>query len=308
MGIKLTGALSDYIMQHLTRWSFIDDTSDKIDQITITFNASKIASLPPYGAKYQVSIHNVSRGSWEIIGTTIDGHNNMTIKLSNVLKYGLIKEKGTASFVDKSIKDIVTAIVEPCGYKTSVTPALGAKVINFYRANETAGDCLNRLAKDHGAVSKPFNGTWLFKSKHDTTTATGKQKPVVKVIAVTAVIRIALIKSSSDTYNGVKVSYFDEGQSKLIEIVKGSEPFDDQGTVLKDKAQDIIAAYTNYNANAKERISIELPVTNTDTGKAFAQGVLDVDYSRFIKGVFIIDSVTFNEKSVKIEGSKPNEE
>lgn len=306
MGIMIKGKNSDYIMQHLISWNLVDDVSDKIDQISLSFSAERMNTLPPYGAKYEVFIHGVSRGKWEIIWAGIDGLDVMTIKLSTVAKYGKVKEKATYSYIQKSIYEIVTAIVSPCGYVPDVGTDVGAKIINFYRNNETVGDCLNRLAKDHGCISKPFDRVWMVRTKGTPMNQAGKQKPTVKITHQTRLTRINLIHAANDSYKGVKVTYFDEDKNKHVEVIKGSEPFNNLGMVLKSKAMDAIAAYSNYNQNAEERISLDLPTSDPMTGYAFAQGVLEVDYSRFIKGTFVIDSVTMDENKTKIEASKPN--
>lgn len=308
MGMTIKGALSAEIMAACTGWSYIDDTSDDVDQVTLSFNASQFKSLPPFGAEYEVLIHGVSRGAgWKIIGSSIDGLNVMSIKLSTVEKYGLIKEKKTTSYVQKTLLEIITDVIKPCGYEVSVATSLANIKIDSFRKDETAGDYLNRIAKDHAAVSKPVNGVWQFKPKNDTTTTSGKQKPTVHIGKGNGKVKITLSESAHDEFKGVKVSYYDDDKGKLIDIERGSYPFDDRGVVVKNKAMDIIATYQKKHQNTRQSVSVEIPTSDPVVGMAFSQGVLSVDYSRFIKGVFVIDSVNMNPKTTTIKASKPNE-
>ena len=308
MGLTLKGKFAALIMESCTGWSLVDDTSDQIDQVTVTFNASQFASLPPYGTAYEVFIHGVSRGTgWKIVGSSIDGNDMMSIKLSTVEKYGQIKERKTTSYVQKTLLEIVTDVIKPCGYQVSVAPSLANLKLDAFRKDESAGDFLNRLAKDHAAVSKPINGVWHFKPKHDTTTTSGKQKPTVIIDQSVGKVRIVLSESAHDKFQGVKVSYYDEDKGGLIDVVRGSYPFDDRGTVVKGQAMEIIATYEKAHQNARQSVSVDIPTHDPRVGMAFAQGVLSVDYGRFIKGVFVIDSVSMNPRTTTIKASKPND-
>ena len=306
--MTIKGPLAAQIMAACTGWSYDDDTSDDVDQVTISFNASQFASLPPFGAAYEFLIHGVSRGAgWKVIGSSISDNDEMTIKLSPVEKYGLIKEKKTTSYVNKSLLEIVTDVIKPCGYDVSVAASLANIKIDSFRKDETAGDYLNRIAKDHAAVSKPVNGVWQFKPKHDTTTTSGKQKPTVSITQANGKVRITLSESAHDKFQGVKLSYYDEDKAELVDIERGSYPFDDRGVVVKKKAMEIIATYQKQHQNTRQIVSVEISTSDPVTGLAFSQGVLSVDYGRFIKGVFVIDSVNMNPKTTTIKASKPND-
>lgn len=303
--ITLKGAGSDYIIDNLIRFQFNDDTSDKIDQLSMTFNAQRLTSVPPYGAEYVVYIHGVSRGSWSVVGRSVDHLDVMSIKLSPVTKGSTIKERATKSYQSKTIKDIVEDVVAPHGYTVSISASLAQKVVHQYRNNETAGDFLNRIALEYGAISKPVNKVWQFKHKADVTNEKGKPKPTVIINSESRIISASVSGAGGDTYNGVKVSYWCEDKSERVQIVKGSAPFNDRGQHPKSKAIEIAESYQQYNKNAKENATVTLPSSEVIVGMAFAQGVIKLERGRFMQGTFIIDSVAVNERTTTIQASLP---
>lgn len=308
MGLTLKGSLAGQIIAAMTRWSYQDDTSDDIDQVTVSFMASQFSSLPPFGTEYQVLIHGVSRGAgWKIIGSSINEHNLMTIKLSTVEKYGLVKTKKTTSYVQKTILEIVTDVIAPCGYSVSVDEKLAHLKLDAFRKDETAGDFLNRLAKDHAAISKPMNGVWHFKLKHDKTTSSGKAKPTIHINKTIPKVSIELSESAHTKFKGVKVSYYDIDKGGLVDVTRGLEPYDIKGTVMQEEAEAILDTYEKQHKNNAQSISVVIPTSDPTVGMAFAQGALEVDYGRFIKGSFIIDSVSMNERTTTIKGTRPND-
>lgn len=304
--IKLKGDLSDYINQYITNWSLNDDVSDKIDQLSITFAADRIASLPPFGTQYEVFIHGVSRSTWEVIGTTIDLDEVMSLTLSPVSKQTNVKEKKTQSFNDLTLGEIIKAVIEPCGYSTSITPSLDSmKVTSEYRKDESAGDFLNRLADDYGAVSKPYGKVWLFKAKNDTTNDQGKQKPTITITDDTLVISAKFTRKGKDEFKGVTVEYVEFDSKERKKISKGSAPFKNIGLQSPDKAKEVMASWQQYVKSDAETLTVTLPTESEDTGKAFAQGVLAFNRGRFIKGDFIIKSVKMNQNTTTITANRP---
>ena len=300
----IEGALSDYIMNHIERWQFNDDKSDKIDQCIVTFNASRIESLPPYGTSYKLSIHGVSRGTWSVIGTSINNNNSMTLKLSTVTKDSLIKQKSSKSYSDKTIAEIVHDVVSMCGYAANVAPELASKVFVCFRSNETAGDFLNRIADINDAVSKPYNKTWVFAPRLSTTTSRGA-KPTLRVNKETRIVSASIARSADKAYQGVKVRFWDSTAGKPIERIAGSAPYNDYGNVTEAKANELLTSVTTMNKSASESLSLVLPTSEKIVGMAFAEGVIDIDISRFIKGEYIIDSVSMNERTTNIQASLP---
>lgn len=306
MGImRINGALSDEVNKYRTNWNLVDDTSDKIDQLTISFNASRMKTLPPYGAEYELFIHDSKRGKWSIISSTVNLANVMTIKLSTVAKYSAVKEKSIKQFNSMTIKMIVEDVVKAGGYTAAVDPVIGAKVITAAMRNESAGEFLNRLASEYDAVSKPYNKVWMFKPRLTKTTNKGNDKPTVNITADTELIDGSISKQSDKTFNGVRARYRNIDTNEMTVIQAGETPFDDRGIVSELKAKDLINSYSSKNAAAKETINIILPSSNSIIKSAFAEGLLNVDINRFFKNTYVIDSVSMNEQQTTITGSLP---
>ena len=303
--IHIKGALSDAIMGALTGFNLIDDVSDKIDQCTISFNASRFASLPPFGAEYQISIHGQNRGTWVIIGRSITLDYQMSLKLSTVKKNGKIKAKKTQSYVAVNLGAIVQDVVISSDYKSFVDPALSGKVINAYRNNETAGDFLNRLAAEYDAVSKPYGDTWIFKQRLNTTTTNGSNKPVIVIDNSVTVISATITENSGDTFSGIKVSYWDVDTNERVIVYKGIEPFNDLSATSKAKADDLINSYSSANKSNESKLSLVLPSSEPVIGLAFAETVLTIERGRFFKHTFIIDSVNITDSTTTIQASLP---
>lgn len=305
MAITISGPLSDAITKHLDKWQLVDDTSDKIDQLTLSFNASRIKELPPYGAKYDVKIHGAARGSFQIIGKSINDREVMTLKLSPVSKSTVTKQKQTQSYVEQTILFIVTDVVTPCGYVASVPAPLAQQKITCYRNNETAGEFLNRLANDYDAVTKPYNNIWVFNPRLTKTNSNGSDKPTLVIDSNMRVISLNLTESANEDFGGVKCGYWDDTAAKYVELTQGGEPYKDLGTVTQNKANELIKSHSSANNSTKQRVNAVLPTGDPVIAKAFAEGVLTLDRGRFFKGVYIIDSVTITETQTTIQASLP---
>lgn len=305
--IAIKGKLATEIMESLTLFNLIDDTSDKIDQCTITFNASRFASLPPYGVEYEIIIHGVSRGNWSVISKSINKHYDCTLKLSPIKKYGAIKEKKTISYYQKSIQHILNDTVNPCGYSAVVAGGLAQKIITCKRNNESCGDFLNRLAIEYNAVSKPYNNVWRFNDRMSTVTSKGNNKPVTVITSNTRVIRADLSETANESFKGVKCNYWDTEQNKMIRLQSGSEPFNELGNVDKSKAHELIDSFTTSNNNSQQRVTVTVPTDLTLVGGLFAESILDLNINRFLKGVYTIDSVNISLKETTVQASLPKQ-
>ena len=92
-----------------------------------------------------------------------------------------MKEQKTRGFENKTIGDIAKQVAGDHGLQAQVSKNLANRKIPFIGQTEESDiHLMSRLAKDHGAVSKPANGKWLFVEKGDGKSATGKTlSPVI---------------------------------------------------------------------------------------------------------------------------------
>ena len=303
--IELKGRLAEEITKTISSFNLIDDTGDKIDQCTITFNASRFATLPPYGVSYEIIIHGISRGSWSVISKGVNSRFECTLKLSPIKKFGAIKEKKTISYNGQSIQHIINHTVNPCGYSAVVAASLASKIITCKRNNESCGDFLNRLAVEYNAVSKPYDNVWRFNDRMSTKTSKGNNKPVTTITSEIKGVSAELVEAASESFSGVRCSYWDIEQNKLVTLNAGIEPFKELGSVDKSKASNLIDSFTTSNKNGQQRVSVTVPTCLTLVGGLFAESILDLDINRFIKGTYTIDSVNVSLKQTTIKASIP---
>jgi phage protein D len=183
-------------------------------------------SLPNTGAKLDVYL------GYEESGTTLMGSyivneialsgapNRVSVKAHAADLKSSLKEKTSASFVGKTIGNLVELIANKHGLVQKTSEDLAKIIIDHIdQTNESDMHFLTRLANKYRAVAKPVNGTLIFAMKGLAKSVSGIDLPTTAV-DIGDVIAWSYTESKREDYGKVRAEYvnFDEGEIRENEV------------------------------------------------------------------------------------------
>lgn len=147
------------------------------------------------------------------------------------LHKGKLQTQKSRSWDDISLGDLVGFIAEEHGLVGKVSPALAGRVVKHVdQVDESDMNLLTRLASQHGAVSKPVAGYWLFaelgSSEGQAESVSGQGLPDVAIVPEQVTTWSARFNSRNSVQK-VVASWRDDatGESHEVEMGAGEPAF-----------------------------------------------------------------------------------
>ena len=180
-----------------------------------------------------------------------------------------MKQQKTRNFENKTIGDVVKKVAGDHGFEPLVSADLASRKIPFIGQTEESDiHLMTRLAKDHGAVSKPANGKWLFVEKGTGKSASGSVLPPV-IIRPEKCLSWSIKLKDRPQHKEVRGNWHDRKDSKRkTETAKGSKgsaafglrydrPSQDEAKwAAEGKAKDLKASEASLSAEMVGNTSI----------------------------------------------------
>ena len=233
MIIALSGPRAADLIQHLERWSLTDESGASADRLSLTVNAVELRAPPASGGdQYKVTIGGEQRGEFEVSALKLKLHPRKWVIQLSPAKFQRKdptgwREKRKRSWKPATVKDLVTAIMEPHGYQVRVDSELAdLPTQHLNQAEETDKAFLSRVAQDFDAVAKPINNLFIFGKKGSVKALSGspRGKIIIKPIDIepgTGEINYP----SAEVYKGVKAKWRETESGLNGQAVVGSAPF-----------------------------------------------------------------------------------
>ena len=233
MIVSLTGLNAESIMKNLEQWSLTDESGASADRVSLTVLGEDFR-LPPAngGDKYKLTIGTEQRGEFEVSTVKLKLDPRKWIIQLSPAKFQRKdptgwREKRKRSFPPATVKDLVTAIMEPHGYSVRVDKDLANLATpHFNQSEETDKAFLSRVAKDYDAVAKPINNLFIFGKKGSVKALSGSPRGRIIIKPIDIVKSTGEINfPSAEVYKGVKVKWRETESGLNGQAVLGSEPF-----------------------------------------------------------------------------------
>lgn len=301
MIVKLSGTRSAELETALTSWTITDESGDSADRASLTFDADNLDFVPPSGSEYGITVNGEARGKFQVSAIEEMLHPAKIIVQLSPAKFNVkdptgFREPRKKTFPVATIADVVTAVMQPHGYKVRVDPELANVATPHLNQNEeTDAAFIRRLAKKFDAVAKPVNGLYIFGKKGNITTLSGGKKRSISITPKTLIKNSGKVKYPSNVRKkGVKASYRETDSGANGEAVVGVEPFQFIKEVFTTEAEAIERA----EAKLQELNRNGQTFTGTVEGDSgyFAESVLTLDgfKSPRVGGKWSVDSVTLS--------------
>lgn len=314
MIIKLAGYRANELEPKLVAWSLNDESGDSADRASLTFE--ELDFLPPSGTAYKITVNNEPRGSFEVSSIEEELNPKKVIIQLSPAKFNIkdktgFREARKRTFSEATIKDVVTSVMQPHGYKVRIDPELASvKTPHLNQNEETDSAFIRRLAKKFDAVTKPVNGLYIFGKKGNITALSGKAKKSVSVSPKMLIKKTGKVKHPTNVRRtGVKASYRESDTGLNGEVVIGAAPFHLMKEMFKNKDE----ATQRAEAKLQEFTRNGQTFTGAIEGQAgfFAESVLTLDgfNNKRIAGSWSIDSVklagTRTRYTIAITATRP---
>lgn len=233
MIIALSGPRAEDLMKHLEQWSMTDESGASADRLTLTVLGHELKAPPANGGdKYKLTIGGEQRGEFEVSTLKLKIHPRKWVIQLSPAKFQRKdptgwREKRKRSFPPATVKDVVTAIMEPHGYEVRVDKGLAdLPTQHLNQSEETDKAFLSRVAKDFDAVAKPVNNLFIFGKKGSVKALSGSPRGRIIIKPGDIVKQTGEINfPSAEVYKGVKAKWRETDSGLNGQAVIGSEPF-----------------------------------------------------------------------------------
>ncbi len=226
-GNDITSIISDRLLS----LSIKDEAGIKSDTCSLRLDdRGQNLALPNQGTELEISIGYNSltlMGKYKVDEIKVN-YPPESVSITGKAMPGTFKEKKTRSWDDKTIGQIVSQIAGEHGLGNRVASEFSSiKIEHKDQTEESDAHFLTRLAKEHGAVSKPAGNILIFIAQGEGKSASGSSLSAVNINAEECLSYNCTIKERGN-YSKVVAKYQDKetGTEKTVEtsISSGDHP------------------------------------------------------------------------------------
>lgn len=200
--------------------------SDKVE-IKLDDRGGKIA-MPNTGAELEVFLGYkedslIRMGLFIVDEVSVESPpQSMVIRARAADMRQVLKAPRTKTWGNVTLEDVVSTIANEHGLNTSISPDLaGMSYANLIQSQESDLHLLTRLAREHGAITKPVHGNLLFVPKGEAKSASGQIIPAI-TIHEKQITSWGATFADREKFGSVQAEYHDKDLAEKVKVTAGS--------------------------------------------------------------------------------------
>lgn len=237
---QFTGKHADILNRHTTSLVLTDSDGRQADNVRIQLTGINREGIPDINETIQLSlgyrdgedVRLYDKGEFLISRPRLSLVQN-TVTINGVSARFKPKDetafdtKKIRTFQNKTVKEILTALIDPHGYTPIIDENLGSQVVTQFEQAESDHEAIYKLAEQFAAIAKPlgaFSGTYVFGPRGSNLTILENQKVArqYSLYPNNVIQSLELIAYSRDTYLGVECEWqcLDKAQMNTVRVGK----------------------------------------------------------------------------------------